>query len=191
MDEEKKMQCLQQIYNQQHYFIDRHDAMAEKFINVLLVEVTCLSVIYTLFFNGIHNESISIWHTLLVAVFVFAFIISLVHLMFIVRPLSSKAKKLSDQTLINKGNKSWVKKSSLYYQGIIKQIDDALSNNAVPSECYINQINYKDLINDLTQQIFILAQYSNYKRKKLEQAVLLIVITTLIGFLAILSLILF
>ena len=111
--------------------------------------------------------------------------------MFIVRPLSSKAKKKSDQTLINKGNKSWVKKSSLYYQGIIKQIDDALSNNAVPSECYINQINYKDLINDLTQQIFILAQYSNYKRKKLEQAVLLIVITTLIGFLAILSLILF
>ena len=38
-----KIYYLTMIFNQQNYFIDRHDSMAEKFINVLLVEVSCLS----------------------------------------------------------------------------------------------------------------------------------------------------
>ncbi len=190
MDSEKKLQYLQNIYNQQHYFVDRHDSMAEKFINILLVEVTCLSVVYALIFNG-NQESAPQWfHILPIGLFVFAFVASLVKLLFIVRPLSSKAKKYDDESLISKGNKVWVKKSSLYYQGIINQIDAALSNNKVPSECFLDQIDTQSATNDLIQQIFILAQYSNYKREKLEESIYYIIATTILGIISVLVLVL-
>lgn len=190
MDSEKKMQYLQSIYNQQHYFIDRHDTMAEKFINILLVEVTCLSVVYALFFNCSQGYSPQWLHILLIGLFVFLFVVSLVKLLFIVRPLSSKAKKYDDESLISKGNKVWVKKSSLYYQGIINQIDDALADNKVPSECFLQQIDTENATNDLIQQIFILAQYSNYKREKLEESICYIIATTVLGIVSVLVLVL-
>lgn len=190
MDSEKKLQYLQSIYNQQHYFVDRHDSMAEKFINILLVEVTCLSVVYALIFNSDQQTAHQWFHILPIGLFVFLFVASLVKLLFIVRPLSSKAKKYDDESLISKGNKVWVNKSSLYYQGIIKQIDAALSDNKVPSECFLDQINTQSATNDLIQQIFILAQYSNYKREKLEESIYYIIATTVLGIISVLVLVL-
>lgn len=190
MDIKERLQYLQSIYNQQHYFVDRHDSMAEKFINILLVEVTCLSVVYALIFNGSQAVAPKWFHILPIVLFVISFVVSLVKLLFIVRPLSSKAKKYDDESLISKGNKVWVKKSSLYYQGIINQIDAALSNNKVPSECFLNQIDTQNATNDLIQQIFILAQYSNYKREKLEQSILYIITTTVLGLISVLVLVL-
>lgn len=110
MDSEKKLQYLQSIYNQQHYFVDRHDSMAEKFINILLVEVTCLSVVYALIFNSDQQTAPQWFHILPIGLFVFLFVASLVKLLFIVRPLSSKAKKYDDECLdANKENrKSWI-----------------------------------------------------------------------------------
>ena len=190
MDSEKKLQYLQSIYNQQHYFVDRHDSMADKFINILLVEVTCLSVVYALIFNGNQGTAPQWFHILPIGLFVISFVASLVKLLFIVRPLSSKAKKYDDESLISKGNKAWVKKSSLYYQGIINQIDAALSDNKVPSDSFLNQIDTESATNDLVQQIFILAQYSNYKRAKLEETIYYIIATTILGIISVLVLVL-
>ncbi len=190
MEREQKLQYLQSIYNQQHYFVDRHDSMAERFINILLVEVTCLSIVYALIFNS-DQEAAPRWLQILpIGLFVISFVASLVKLLFIVRPLSSKAKKYDDKSLISKSNKVWVKKSSLYYQGIIYQIDAALSDNKVPAECFLDQINTQNAINDLIQQIFILAQYSNYKREKLEQSIYYIIATTVLGVISVLVLVL-
>ena len=79
--------------------------------------------------------------------------------------LTTICKKFRDKSLIGTSNKAWVKKSSLYYQGIINQIDSALSDNKVPSDSFVEQLTEDNLENDYVQQIFILAQYSNYKKK--------------------------
>ena len=92
--------------------------------------------------------------------------------------------------ICDKDNKVWVKKSSLYYQGIINQIDDALADNKVPSECFLQQIDTENATNDLIQQIFILAQYSNYKREKLEESICYIIATTVLGIVSVLVLVL-
>lgn len=164
--------------------------MAEKFINILLVEVTCLSVVYAFIFSDNYFYPLEGFQILPIVLFVFSFVASLVKLLFIIRPLSTKAKKYADESLINKGNKAWVKKSSLYYQGIIDQIDGALSNNKVPSEYFLDHIDMQIALNDLTQQIFILARYSNYKRKKLERSIYYIVVTTILGVSSLLVLVL-
>lgn len=190
MDMKDKIGYLQNIYNQQHYFVDRHDSMAEKFINILLAELSCISVVYAIVFNGSETVNPKWYQITLIAAFVILFTISLIKLLFIVRPLSSKAKKYRDESLIGKSNKAWVKKSSLYYQGIINQINSALSDNKVPSDCFIEQLTEENLSNDLTQQIFILAQYSNYKKEKLECSIYFIVSTTVVGLFSIISLVL-
>lgn len=190
MTDKEKMEYLFEIYNRQHYFIDRHDSMAEKFINILLVEVTCLSVVYTLIFGALEKEQLSLLQAISVFIFILSFVISLIKLLFIVQPLSKKAKKFDNESLVNNENKLWIKKSLLYYQGIINQIEDALTNSIVPSQKYLNLLEIDNITNDLIQQIFILAQYSNYKRKKLEIAIYWIIATTIIG-LASITLLLF
>lgn len=188
MDTKVKIGHLQSIYNQQHYFVDRHDSMAEKFINILLAELSCISVVYAIVFNGAEVLHPKWYQILLIVAFVILFMTSLINLLLIVRPLSSKAKKYRDESLLGKSNKAWVKKSSLYYQGIINQIDSALADNKVPSDCFVEQLTEENLANDLTQQIFILAQYSNYKKEKLECVIWLIVATTVLGIASIASL---
>lgn len=71
MDNEKKLQYLQYIYSQQHYFVDRHDSMAEKFINILLVEVTCLSVVYAFIFSDNYFYPLEGFQILPIVLFVF------------------------------------------------------------------------------------------------------------------------
>lgn len=189
MDEDLKLKYLLEIYNRQHYFIDRHDSMAEKFINVLLVEVTCLSIIYTFILNNIIDDTLSIIQIVPVIFFVFLFIISLTHLLLIVQPLSKKAKKYNNENLLNNENKGWIKQSLFYYQGIINHIDTALSSNKVPCDEYLASIETDTLKEDLVQQIFILSQYSKYKKDKLEIAIWLIAVTTILGLLSIVLLV--
>lgn len=185
MDDKDKINYLLNIYNQQHYFIDRHDSMAEKFINILLVEVTCLSIVYTLIFGAIGKETLSVMQTVSISIFIVVFVVSLIKLLFIVQPLSKKAKKFDNESLVNKENKLWIKKSLFYYQGIINQIEDALTNSKVPSQNYLSLLELENIKNDLVQQVFILAQYSNYKRKKLERAIYWIIATTIVGLISI------
>lgn len=185
MDDKEKINYLLNIYNQQHYFIDRHDSMAEKFINILLVEVTCLSIVYTLIFGAMGKETLSVMQTVSISIFIVVFVVSLIKLLFIVQPLSKKAKKFDNESLVNKENKLWIKKSLFYYQGIINQIEDALTNSKVPSQNYLSLLELENIKNDLVQQVFILAQYSNYKRKKLERAIYWIIATTIMGLISI------
>lgn len=185
MDDKDKINYLLNIYNQQHYFIDRHDSMAEKFINILLVEVTCLSIVYALIFGAIEKETLSVIQTVSISIFIVVFVVSLIKLLFIVQPLSKKAKKFDNESLVNKENKLWIKKSLFYYQGIINQIEDALTNSKVPSQNYLSLLELENIKNDLVQQVFILAQYSNYKRKKLERAIYWIIATTIVGLISI------
>ena len=189
MSTKERIGYLQSIYEQQHYFIDRPYSMAEKFINILLAEFSCISVVYAIIFDGSEKVHVKWYQELLIVGFVILFIISLIKLLLIVRPLSSKAKKFRDKSLIGTSNKAWVKKSSLYYQGIINQIDSALSDNKVPSDSFVEQLTEDNLTNDYVQQIFILAQYSNYKKEKLEGSIWLIVLTTVVGLLSIFSLV--
>ena len=180
MNDEKRIEYLLNIYRQQHYFIDRHDSMAEKFINVLLVEVTGFSIIYTLIYSAA-QQKLSVLQTAMIILFILCFIVTLIQLLLIVRPLSKKAKTYNNEDLLNNENKAWIQKSLFYYQGIMNQIEQALSNNTVPCESYLKSIENDNIINDLTQQIFILAQYSNYKRKKLELSLYLILGTSISG----------
>ncbi len=183
------LERLERIYQQQHYFIDRHDGMAEKLINVLLVEATCFAFIFSINLNHIKNASLSLLHIILLSGFLLLFMISLCQLFFIIRPLSSKAKKIQDQSLINAENKKWILHSSIYYQGIVAQINSAKENEQVPSEQYASTLQVDALFRDYLQQTFILAQYSMYKKKKLETALIWMIITTISGISAALSLI--
>ena len=185
-----KINYLFEIYNRQHYFIDRHDAMAEKFMNVLLVEVTCISIIYTFIWNSINNMSLTKIQIASVIIFATVFIVALVHLLLIVQPQSKKAKRQNNEALLNNENKKWITESLIYYQGIINRANCAQSNNKVPFNEYSLSINDEELEKDLIQQIFILSQYSKYKKRKLETAIWLIIGTTLAGFLSIILLVL-
>ncbi len=183
------LDMLEKIYQRQHYFIDRHDSMAEKFMNVLLVEATCFAFIFTIGLNKSTDSNLSGFQILFLSLFVLSFSISLCMLFFIVRPLSTKAKKQKDETLVKAENKKRISTSSIYYQGIVAQINKAKEDEKVPSEEYLSHLNEKDIGSDYLQQIFILAQYNVYKKEKLENALLMIIVTTFCGVIVALSLI--
>ena len=189
METKESIDYLLNIYNRQHYFIDRHDSMAEKFINILIAELSCVAVVCAIVFNGSEIINLKCFQISLILGFVVLFIISLISLLLIVRPLSSKAMKYHDESLIGKNHKDWVKKSLIYYQGILNQIKSAVSENKVPADYFMEQLTEENISTDLANQIFILAQYSNYKKKKLERSIKLIVLTTLVGVISILCLI--
>lgn len=174
-----KIQFLEKIYDRQHYFIDRHDAMAEKFINVLLVEVTCLAIIFSLYIN--QEIPLKCIHICSLILFVVLFTLSLVKLFLVVRPLSSKAKKERDLSLLKGHDKAWIDKSIIYYRGIVSHIENANENEESSIETYLEKIKETCLERDYAQQIMILSQYSNYKRKALEGTIWWIAITLIVG----------
>lgn len=55
MESEEKIKYLKDIYLQQHYFIDRHDSMSEKYINTLTYIATALTVLFSLNIDGIKD----------------------------------------------------------------------------------------------------------------------------------------
>ncbi|MEA4895363.1 MAG: hypothetical protein VB064_08870 [Oscillospiraceae bacterium] len=177
-----QIETLSKIYDRQHYFIDRHDSMAEKLMNTLLIELSGLTILYSLLIDKIQPLS---FKTLLpLFVFVVLFTASLVQLILVIRPLSSKAKNEKDKSLLNEENKKWISDSSIYYRGIVSQIKKSLEEQKVPSAVYLDRMNNRNITADLIQQIFILAQYSEFKRTKLETAIKWIIATTVIGVVA-------
>lgn len=190
MDQNKKYEKVLRIYEQQHYFIERHDSMAEKFMNMLLIELTCLSIVYTLILDGADSFSWHWWQWLPSTLFVVVFVISLIKLLLIVRPLSSKAKQYNDESLVQEQNKASILKSSFYYQGIVSQMRYANKKKLNPFDYFLEHINERNLTEDLTQQIFVLAQYSNYKKDKLEKSINWIIATTILGVISVVTLLL-
>ena len=180
---------LNGIYLQQHYFIERHDSMAEKFINVLLVEITCLTLFSSFLIKA--EEKLPVLIILCMGVFVILFFIALRNLLCIIRPLSSKAKKENDFSIINVTSKNAIHTSSIYYQGIISQLKNRQDDSKSVVDSYLETINPKRLSEDYAEQIFILAQYSDYKRIQLEKTLKFVKAATLFCIIAILLLLLF
>lgn len=187
MEKDEIIKHLIWVYNQQHYFIDRHDSMAEKFINVLLVEITALTIVFTLI---IQSSNATYFHYIILLIFIILFSVTLIKLFLIIRPLSKKAINKKNEDIVKSENKNWIENSSIYYRGIIAQKKAALENFQSPFDSYIKNITDENIKKDLVQQIFILAQYSNYKRQKLEIVVKWVIITSLYGLLATILLIL-
>lgn len=193
MNTQDKISYLMQVYDRQHYFIDRHDGMAEKFINILLVEATCFSIMYTLLVGvkGTDTDSGIMWyHIIPMLLFLFAFIYTLIYLLLTVRPLSRIAKRRSTEELAPKTMKSWVKDSLIYYQGINKISERADKEQAVGEQAYLQHISPQEIEEDLARQIMILAKYPEYKKDRLEAAVRWIIATSTLGLLSILLLLL-
>lgn len=178
MDKKEKINYIMQIYNRQHYFVDRHDAMAEKFINVLLVEVTALTIIFSIV---IQSFGVSIKQYIILSIYIVLFSITLIKLFLVIRPLSKIAIDKNNELIIQKENKNWINNSLIYYQGIIARKNESLNNEKAPTEEYIKNITDDTIEKDLVQQIFILAQYSDFKRKKLEKTVFWTIITSIYG----------
>ena len=177
-DIKEKVNYLKDIYNQQHYFIDRHDSMAERFINILLVEITALAVILSLVTD---IDTFPTVKYIAITIYIILFSITLIKLFLVVRPLSSIAKNKNNEKLLRSENKNRIDDSLVYHQGINAQRKNAVDNEQVPSEIFLEKINDDNILKDLVQQIFILAQYSDYKRKKIEDSVKWVIGTTIIG----------
>ena len=175
------LNILEKIYQQQHFFIDRHDSMAEKFMNVLLIEATCFMLFFSIRININADCNPSLIQTVLLVLFLIFFIVTLCRLYFVVRPLSTKAREEEDESLIRAENKKWILNSSIYYQGIVKQIKTAEENEKIPSEEYLSHLSDSEIGRDYLQQIFILAQYNVYKKTKLEAVLKWIIATTIVG----------
>lgn len=178
MDKKEKINYLMQIYDRQHYFVDRHDSMAEKFINVLLVEVTALTIIFSIV---IQSFGVSIQQYIFLSIYILLFSFTLIKLFLVIRPLSKIAINRNNEQIIKKENKNWINNSLIYYQGIIARKNDSLDNEKPPTEEYLKSITDDTIEKDLVQQIFILAQYSDFKRKKLERTVSWTIITSIYG----------
>lgn len=166
-----KICYLKDIYDRQHYFVDRHDSMAEKFINILLVETTLLTLIITVLTN---NSDICKLKYIAIVVYIVMFTITLIKLFLVVRPLSGIAKD-------NEGSRFWISNSIIYYQGINSHKLRALEKEESPTKAYLEIINDENICADLTRQILILAQYSEYKNKKLKKSVKWVIGTLLMG----------
>ena len=177
-----QIENLKYIYQQQHYFIDRHDSMAEKLINILLVEVTALTIILLLTSNIPKDASIcTIVKFVGIVLYVIVFSITLTKLLLVIRPLSKLAKDINNNKLVKDENKKWITSSLIYYQGINLHRNTALENENSPTETFISKLTDENLTKDLVQQIFILAQYSNYKSTLIQKSVNWVIVTTILG----------
>lgn len=181
-DLKNQIENLKFIYQQQHYFIDRHDSMAEKFINILLVEVTALTIILLLTSDIPKDTSVcSIVKFVGIVLYIIVFSITLTKLLLVIRPLSKLAIDKNNNDLVKDENKKWIKNSLIYYQGINLHRNTALEDEKSPTETFISELTDENLSKDFVQQIFILAQYSDYKRKLIQKSVKWVIGTTILG----------
>lgn len=184
-DNEKKMdfklETLKAIYDRQHYFIDRHETMAEKILTTLMITGGLVSIVLTLLPRPSFNP-IVLWSFVIIeSLFFVFFLISFCLVLQAIRPLSSKALKTFDEKLLPKIGKPWVETSLIYHRGILRFISDCLSRKKDPVKEYDESITIDNVINDYIKQIFILSYYSNYKRMQLERATKFAVLTIILG----------
>lgn len=183
--EMENMKNILEVYKMQHYFIDRHEIMAEKTLTVILVLTTIISAIITFNFNDICNKYLAIPFCF----YIICFCISIVEILRTIQPLSSK--KMKGTPNFENFNREWPKESVIYYRGIISIMEKALKENKSLLDEYYNLVNNQNFYEDLIKQIYILAQYSDYKRKRLEKAKRMSSITVFMGTFCILAYIFF
>lgn len=101
---EEQNNILIEIYDRQHYFIDRHDSMAEKMINILVIMTTIISGILSITIPKANNIWIVVIPFIIHLIF---FTITLINLINTIKPLSNKAIKYKDESLLLKNDKEW------------------------------------------------------------------------------------
>lgn len=180
-----KLRTLERIYDRQHYFIDRHEVMAEKILITLMIIGGFVSIIFSLFSKPLSN--LFVWGLLItfeILFFVF-FLYSIYLVIQTVRPLSSKALEQFDEKFLPRIGKQWVTASLIYHRGILKFINDSLAEGKHPVDMYYSAIDRDNITRDYVKQIFILAYYSNYKRRQLENTTKYAIITIILGILSV------
>jgi hypothetical protein len=158
-DKEFTLEQLKFIYEKQHYFIDRHETMAEKYFTVLSI----LGGIATLLMT-VNSDKVLIMKNITLLsyiLFILAFSISLLKLIKTVNPLSTFFMKHHRSI---KDNKNWVNESYIYYRGIVSRFEHQDVKE------FVSDLKYEQYSLDLAKQISVLAHYSDYKRSSLEKA---------------------
>ena len=184
---EKKLEFLERTYDRQHYFVDRHEVMAEKVLTVLMITGGFVSICVT-FFSKYSSELtpfgeyLLYFSTITAIIFTIFFIISFYLVIQAIRPLSSKALDKLDDKFIPNGNMLWIDSSIIYYRGILKFLD-SVPKDKDPIKEYSEKIGMENIINNYIAQIYILSFYSNYKRIKLEKAMKYATYTIILGIL--------
>ena len=178
--EQFKLETLKEIYERQHFFIDRHEIIAEKQLTALTILAGFVSVFLT--FSKAPSSAMS-WFVIIFSTTMFFefFIFTMYTIISAIRPLSSKAKKALDNKLLPASNKPWIEQSPIYYRGIVKLLNEWEKAKKDPVNEYDNLINRKNIKDDYIKQIFILSYYSDYKREKLEFASTCTIITSALG----------
>ena len=172
------------IYNRQHYFVERHDAMAEKMLGILSLVAGVVSAVVAI---NADKTGQYFWIVFaLLSVHLTLFFVALFILISSIRPLSTTAGNIKDETLVKTENKNWLRNSVIYYRGITSLIGESLTKHAIPTEYYRESVK-NNFHGDLVQQIFILASYSEYKRKKLETATKLMIAAIVTGIIVVLA----
>lgn len=159
MENKEKIKYLKDIYLQQHYFIDRHDSMSEKYINTLTYIATALTVLFSLNIDGIkdHKTVFAISFTLLIS----SLSVAIIKVMNVFNPLSKHFIK--NRKKINYRTED-INDSFIYYRGIINRVNNGGDNK------FIEDISIDNLLKDFMGQIYILAKYCEEKRERLENA---------------------
>lgn len=167
-----KIDNIYRVYKQQHYFVDRHEIMAEQMLTVILVLTTIIAAIITFNFNDIRN----IYLAVPFIIYIICFLISIFEIMCAIQPLSSKSSKFLETF-----NSNWPNESIIYYRGIIEIMKKALAENNSPLDEYRRLLGNEVFEKDLIKQICILANYSDIKRRHLEKAKKISNITIFVG----------
>jgi len=178
---------LQDIYDRQHYFIDRHESMGKKLLSALVLTGGLVSIVFTLAEKMAATGALRYAFLCYVLVFFAFFVASYFAVSKALRPLSSKALSWLDLELLPSHGKDWVKASRVYYRGILERAAEATKHGRDPVTDLMARLNENELCVDLSRQIIILAYYSDYKRKYLERATKLTTLTILIGIIALLA----
>ena len=176
-----KLDHLKAIYQQQHYFIDRHETMGEKLLMALLITGGMVSVVFAIAQKVEMQGWIFFVFVTIEIAFFLSFLLAYLLVADAVRPLSSKALSWIDEELLPKTGKGWINESLIYYRGILNITKEAKYTEHQPLQEYLDLIDDENMEKDYAKQVVILAHYSDYKRKKLERATHFAIGTILAG----------
>jgi len=186
-----KLDILEKIYERQHFFIDRHETIAEKLFTSLTILGGFVSIVLGFHPLRSSNRAIAFSYSFMVILFFGVFLLSFCLILNTIRPLSSKALRKVDNELIPNTTKPWIKESLIYYRGITKLAKECFSGKKDPVVEYNRAITENNITNDYIKQIFILSYYSDFKRDQLELATIFTVSSAVLGIILLVVLFLF
>lgn len=180
MNDEKqfKLEQLKFLYEKQHYFIDRHEVMAEKYFAILTMLASVSTILMT-----VTSEKMGDFKYYIIGIyiiFLILFVISLIKLINIVNPMSTILMNKHKEI---KKKKSWVNESFIYYRGIVNKF------KSISDDEFIEELEIEKLSLDFVRQINVLAEYSNHKREKLEEVKIWVVFAIIFSSITIILLI--